>query len=397
MRPVHQPPPVTSSADNPLEDSLASHPHARLLLTGMLAAGEPNHALLFHGPSGAGKARAARELAAVLLAGEAAPRPGPSDNGEVFEKIRGRVLRGTHPDLTWVRPTGANQMLIADMEEPVIRAATRTPMESARRVFVIERAELMKAETANAFLKTLEEPPPYAHFILIAAEPSRVLPTIVSRCQQVRFEPISAVELARALEADGLAPEVAFSVAALSNGDAQQARWLASEAGEQVRTDAGRIVAAALRHASGVKRPWRAVAQSAADAGTAAEQQSLQAAEPMLEALPKGRERNAKTKEAEQAAHRAGRHARTASLDRSLTIAATLLRDLAVTAAGAPERVLTTDRRAVIEKNAPGRDAAKLLRAAVEVDSVRRDLRANVSEELALQALSFRLDELLAA
>jgi DNA polymerase-3 subunit delta' len=370
-----------------LQHSLAHHPHARLVLTGMLERGEPNHALLLQGPRGAGKAAVARELAAALLAADP----------DTYENVRGRVLRGTHPDFTYVRPTGANQMLREDVDEPVIQAATRTPIESRRRVFAIEQAETMRDAQANAFLKTLEEPPPYAHFILITAEPSRVLPTIVSRCQTVRFAALPTAQLAAELEGAGVEPETARSCAALARGDAELARWLATEQGAQARTDAGRIVAAALRHTSGAKRPWRAVVTAAKAAGEQAEQSQLAAAEPMLDALPKGRERNVVAKEAEQAAHRAGRHARTVALDRSLSIAATLLRDLAVTAAEAPEHVITSDRREVIEKNAAGRDPARMLRAAVMVDAVRADLRANVSEELALQALCFQLDELIAA
>jgi DNA polymerase-3 subunit delta' len=385
-----------------LEQALAHHPQARRQILGMVQAGRPGQALLLHGPQGCGKARVARELAAVLLAGgetlsvESEGSAG-SDAGEHFANVRGRVLRETHPDLTWVRPTGANQMLLEDVEEPVIRAATRTPMESTRRVFVIEQVEKMMSQQANAFLKTLEEPPPYAHFILLTTEPARVLSTVVSRCQEIRFEAIPPAELAISLEQEGIAHQTALSCAALARGDAELARWLASDDGEHTRTDAGRIVAAALRHASGVKRPWREIVQSAQAAGAAAEQQRLAAAEPMLEALPKGRERNAKAKEAEQAAHRAGRQARIAKLDRSLQIAATLLRDLAVTAAGAPERVLTVDRREVIEKNAPGRNPAALMHAAVEVDATRTRLRANVSEELALQSLCLQLDDLVAA
>ncbi len=357
----------------------------------MLERGRPNHALLLQGPRGAGKATVARELAAVLLAGDQA-----SGDPEAFEQVRGRVLRGTHPDFTYVRPSGANQMLREDIDEPVIQAATRTPIESGKRVFVIEQAETMRDAQANAFLKTLEEPPPYAHFILVTAEPSRVLPTIVSRCQTVRFAALPATQLAAQLEAEGVEQQTARGCAALARGDAQLARWLTTDVGAQARTEAGRIVAAALRHASGTKRPWREVVAAAKAAGEQAEQSQLAAAEPMLEALPKGRERNAVAKDAEQAAHRAGRHARTLALDRSLSIAAALLRDLAVTAAGAPEHVITVDRRDVIERNAAGRDPARMLSAAVTVDALRADLRANVSEELALQALCFQLDELVA-
>ena len=82
---------------------------------------------------------------------------GARDPGAVAE----RVARGTHPDLTWVTPSGAAEMLVADIEEPVVAAATRTPFESARRVFVIEGVDAMNDQAANRMLKTLEEPPPF--------------------------------------------------------------------------------------------------------------------------------------------------------------------------------------------------------------------------------------------
>ena len=63
--------------------------------------------------------------------------------------MRERIARGAHPDLTWVTPSGAAEMLVADIEEPVVAAATRTPFESARRVFVIEAVETMNDQAAN--------------------------------------------------------------------------------------------------------------------------------------------------------------------------------------------------------------------------------------------------------
>ena len=86
------------------------------------------HAYLFHGPSGTGKRAAAREFAAELLAA------GADDP----DAIRLRVQHGAHPDLTWVRPTGAHVMRVSDVDEPVVAAATRTPFEASRRVFVLE-------------------------------------------------------------------------------------------------------------------------------------------------------------------------------------------------------------------------------------------------------------------
>jgi DNA polymerase-3 subunit delta' len=123
-----------------------AHPHARAVLAPALREhGRPSHAYLFHGPSGSGKRTIAREFAAALLADRA------HGAGAVAE----RIARGSHPDLTWVTPSGAAEMLVSDIEEPVVAAATRTPFESSRRVFVIEAVDTMNDQAANRMLKTL--------------------------------------------------------------------------------------------------------------------------------------------------------------------------------------------------------------------------------------------------
>ncbi len=166
------------------------HPHARaVLLPALPPAGSPSHAYLFHGPSGTGKRTVARAFAAALLA-EGAQRP---------QTVLARVQRGAHPDLTWVTPSGASEVLVSDIDEPVVAAAAHTPFESSRRVFVIEAAGSMNDQAANRLLKTLEEPPPFAHLILLAEHREDVLPTIASRCQQVRFDPLSDELLAERL------------------------------------------------------------------------------------------------------------------------------------------------------------------------------------------------------
>ena len=151
---------------------IEEHPHARAVLLPALPPGEASHAYLFHGPAGAGKRAIARAFAAALL----------SDGAQDPEAAAERVERGTHPDLTWVIPSGASEMLVADIDEPVVAAAARTPFESRRRVFVLEGAETMHDATANRLLKTLEEPPAFVHLILLTSRPGEVLPTVASRC-----------------------------------------------------------------------------------------------------------------------------------------------------------------------------------------------------------------------
>ncbi len=372
-----------------LTAATADHPQARASLTSAIEHGAASHAYLFHGPRGVGKARAARAFAAALLSAGA-----PHD--QAAASAAARALRGSHPDLTWVKPSGAHEMRIDDIAEPVVRGATRTPMEGSKRVFVLERVETMSAEVANRLLKTLEEPAAYAHFILLTAEPERVLPTVISRCQQVRFDAIAPQRIAAGLVTEGVSQVRAAACAALAAGDPSLAAELATDDGDAMRSEAGRIVACALRGVSGRDRPWDGVLTRAVEAGEQAEQAELAQLEERIEALPKGREKSAAQKEGEQSAHRAARRVRSESLDRSLRVAALLLRDLAATAVGAADQVLATDRAASINKAAAGRPAAGLIAAAVEVDDTRRALRRNVSEELTLQALSFRLDRLLA-
>ena len=143
------------------------------------------------------------------------------------ESARTRVQHGAHPDLTWVTPSGAHEMLRRDVQESVVAAAAHTPFESAHRVFVLERADTMNDEAANALLKTLEEPPPYVVLLLLTDNPSQVLPTISSRCQPVRFDPLPAAELAERLQARGIDPETATACARLSLGDGERALTLA--------------------------------------------------------------------------------------------------------------------------------------------------------------------------
>ena len=84
-------------------------------------------------------------------------------------------------------------MLRRDVQDSVVAAAAHTPFESAHRLFVLERADTMNDEAANALLKTLEEPPDYVVLLLLTDRPTQVLPTIASRCQPVRFEPPAPV------------------------------------------------------------------------------------------------------------------------------------------------------------------------------------------------------------
>ncbi len=128
-------------------------------------------------------------------------------------------------------------MLVSDIDEPVVAAATRTPFEARRRVFVIEAAETLNEQAANRLLKTLEEPPAYAHLVLVSDRKEEVMATIVSRCVHVRFDALTgAGDRARAARGGACARNrTALACARLALGDAGRARMLASEEGRALR------------------------------------------------------------------------------------------------------------------------------------------------------------------
>lgn len=370
---------VTTLAQTPVLPGIDAHPHARaVLLPALSSDGAPSHAYLFHGPAGTGKRAIARAFAAALLA------EGARDPGAVAE----RVARGTHPDLTWVTPSGAAEMLVGDIEEPVVAAATRTPFESARRVFVIEGADAMNDQAANRMLKTLEEPPPFVHLLLLTDRREDVLPTIASRCQAVRFDPLPSARIAERLQ--DVEPVRARACARLALGDAHLAARLASDEGEVLRAGAQEFVRSALE-GSTAERRWTALLDVAKGAGVAAGEAEDRRLREELELVPP-RERKRYEREGADARRRVERRARTQALDLTLRLAELWLRDLLCVAEGAPECIHAVDRADELRVDAEGREAVAL-RAGIElVQDTRLRLTLNVSEELALEALAYRLE-----
>jgi DNA polymerase III subunit delta' len=361
------------------------HPHARAVLRAAVPPeGAPSHAYLFHGPAGAGKREAALAFAAELLA-EGAPDP---------EDTRRRALGGSHPDLTWVRPTGAHVMRTSDVDEAVIGAATRTPFEARRRVFVLERVETMNDEVSNRMLKTLEEPASFVHLILLTDSLGQVLETVVSRCQAVRFDPLPADRIAAALESEGIPAEQALACGRLALGNADRARYLASEEGGELRSEVEGFIAAALEGEQGDGEAWRPLLARAEARRLEAEEAAVAERAERLELEPKGRERRALERELEEAAKRDGRRARTEVLDLGLTLAALGFRDLVCLAEGADGSVLAADRAPALADRVRGRDPRRLRQAAERIEDTRQSLELNVAEDLALSALGFRLASL---
>lgn len=164
--------------------------HAASQLRSALSAGRLPHAYLFSGPSLAPQLAAALHLAAAINcqrsgAGGATPAAAEDPCGQC--DACHKIDHGIHPDLVTLQREGAAQMIPIETVRQVIVRLGMPPHEAAVRVFLVEEAAALAGPSANALLKTLEEPPRRTLFLLCTVAPDGLLPTIRSRCQRVRF------------------------------------------------------------------------------------------------------------------------------------------------------------------------------------------------------------------
>jgi DNA polymerase-3 subunit delta' len=205
---------------------IAGQEHAVATLLRAVASGRLAHAWLFDGPDSVGKRSAAIGLALALCCGE---RPGQGCGS--CDTCR-RILAGLHPDVLGFGPA-TTQYLVEQAREIVALAATR-PHEAPARLLILDRADCLNPSSANCLLKTLEEPFPGNHLVLVTAAPDRLLPTIRSRTQRVRFVALTTAALLQIATARGASPAQAETAAALSEG--QVGRLLLALASEEEAT-----------------------------------------------------------------------------------------------------------------------------------------------------------------
>jgi DNA polymerase-3 subunit delta' len=197
-----------------------------------LERGRLGQAYLFVGPEGVGKRLFARELAKAFLC-ERPPAPMTA-----CDRCPGcaQSEAGTHPDLLFLRtPEGKHELPVAAMREFCARLALK-PVRGGRKIGLVEDADQFNEESANSFLKTLEEPPPGALLLLRATGTDRQLPTILSRCQVVRFAPLSDADVAAVLDRHGVGDATKRErLARLAAGSASRALALEDESIWEVR------------------------------------------------------------------------------------------------------------------------------------------------------------------
>jgi DNA polymerase-3 subunit delta' len=188
------------------------------LLNRSLETGKLSHAYLFEGIDGIGM----KETALALV--EAVFCNGMDGCGECPSCRKVGGLR--HPDLHLVHPDGA--FIKIDQIRDLQKELSLRPYEARKKACIIEGAERMNPSAANAFLKTLEEPPGEALLILLTSHGDGILPTIRSRCQYLRFPALPTEIIEADLRESGAEPEPSRVAAALAGGDLARARELIS-------------------------------------------------------------------------------------------------------------------------------------------------------------------------
>jgi DNA polymerase-3 subunit delta' len=184
---------------------LFGHLAAAAALEAAARSGRLPHAWLVCGPPGIGKATLGYRFGRWLLA-NGADRPAEPGLAPLYldlgDPVFRRVAAGSHADLRALRPEaegGVKRVIRVDGARAAIRFLAMTPAEGAWRFVLVDQAETMRAEAANALLKTLEEPPPRAVLMLTTASPDRLLPTIRSRCRRLELEPLDRTDMAELL------------------------------------------------------------------------------------------------------------------------------------------------------------------------------------------------------
>jgi DNA polymerase III subunit delta' len=331
------------------------------LLGRALETGEVSQASLFHGPPGVGKRMVALRFGAALVAG-----------GDVSAERR--ALRGLHPDLAEIVPQGAFTT-IGQVRE-IVRLAASRPFEGARRVFIVQ-ADTLNVQAANALLKTLEEPEGEAVFVLLATSRESVLPTIISRAQAIRFNPVPAGVLAGFLQERGASePELA---ARLGRGSVGLSLRYAEDPGF------GELREAVLQAGFALSEDFEGRHEAA---GTIVGRSEAVGDAREREFLARFEEPDRRAREG---AKRAGKAARDGAVREALELLALLYRDAAMIEAGAEELVANTDRMGEIRGHVeeyPGADWAGAARALGEA---RAALAYNVSPEATLEVTLSRI------
>jgi DNA polymerase-3 subunit delta' len=366
----------------PLRD-LVGHRRLLGLLSRTIAQSSLPPSLIFSGPDGVGKFRAAVATAQALnclgplTVDVGAREPGAESRGLEWDgcgtcSACTRIVRGTYPDVQILAPGESGSIKIEQVREAVESAAYR-PFEGRRRVVLIEDAESLGAPAQNALLKTLEEPRPGSVFILISSMADSLLPTVRSRCSTLRFGRLTPDELVSVLVRDHGYPEgEARAVGALADGSVGRALTL--RAAEYV---AARSTAVDLLKSAAGSTDVRARLENA---------KSLTAKPPSTRSAGSGSE--GRTGAGAGAGPRTDRE----QVAIHLQVLSSMLRDVSILATGADTQLLANlDLKSGLTALAKRFDGARAVRAFTAVDRAQDALDRNVSPKVIADWLALQL------
>lgn len=358
-------------------------PRVREFLRASVASDRVTHAYLFTGPAGSNKTQAAYALASALIC---------KNNGCGACDECSKIARRKHPDVRYYAPEGAGGYLVEQIRE-IVSDTALAPIQATRKVYILDRVDLLGTSAANAFLKTLEEPPDDVVIILLGRTRESVLPTIVSRCSVVPFRHIPATEAAEILaQRTGASFEQArIAIEACGGSITRGIEFMKSNERLSFRrrvldilacldtSDSWDVVSAASELVVAAKAPLDSV-RAAHEAELAENADFLaKSAIRQIEARNK-RELTARSLE---------------SFRQITAITASYLRDVLAVCAQAPELVINVDFRDVIESAAARTDEAHVARALEAVNACDTSISYNVSPETCLDALLFEIGEAL--
>lgn len=204
---------------------IIGHDTPTRLLRSALARNRLAHAYLFHGDEGIGKRLTARALAWTVTCETLS-----EDACGACTSCRWAAA-GTHPDIREIAPTGKGRIIRIEFIRELQNTLALRPVHSRYKVAILDDADRLNMESANALLKTLEEPPDHSLIVLITSRPNHLLPTLLSRCIRVRFSPLSSREVRRIVSLRlGVGEEEAGRIERLAMGRMSDAMTMSPEA-----------------------------------------------------------------------------------------------------------------------------------------------------------------------
>ena len=367
--------PAQENQSRSLLAQLDTQPRVRDYLTRAVEAQRTSHAYLFLGAPGSGKLDAAWALAQALIC---------EHGGCGACEACVRVARRTHPDVRYLAPESATGYLIAQIRD-LLEEVPLAPVRAERKVYILDRADQLRASSANALLKTLEEPLANVTFILLGTSADTILPTIVSRCQCVPFRLISPDAATQAVaRATGLPPERCRMAVAVAGSPARAREFLKSASRQEARRAMLRAIDA-LPHADEADALASAKTVTLAVKAPLAEVKSTQDAilkrdEEYLSrgALKQIEDRNKRELTARE---RSG-------IMEVLACARSLVRDALMRLEGIPDSPVNADAADIVERLASAMDSPVCAVHALEaIASAERAVRRNVTPQLAFEVM----------